>query len=116
MVGFNEFLNDMNVVLFYLLIKLLLYVFLFVMYCFLDIFFWLLFWVFGFCKKVILGNLECFFFEKLVKEIDCIVWEYYWYLCDLVVEVVCFFSILKEEIKCRGKMVNLEILEFFYEW
>lgn len=105
----------MNVVLFYLLLKPLSYVPLPLMYRLSDVLSWLLFRVVGFRKKVILGNLQRSFPEKPDQEIDRIAREYYRHLCDLVVEAVRSFSISKEEIKRRGKMVNPEILEPFYE-
>lgn len=105
----------MNAVLFYLLIKPLSYVPLPVMHGLSDVLSWLLYRAFGFRKKVILGNLQRSFPEKPAPEIDRIARAYYRHLCDLVVEAVRSFSISKSEIKRRGKMINPEILEPFFE-
>lgn len=108
-------MNAMGKVLYYLLIKPLSFLPLPLLHRISDGLSWLLYRVVGFRKEVIMGNLQRSFPDKSERERQRIAREYYRHLCDLMVESVRCFSISRDELLRRGKVVNPEIFAPYAE-
>jgi KDO2-lipid IV(A) lauroyltransferase len=79
-----------------------------------DGLFFIVYRVVGYRKKVARENIQRSFPEKTAAEQRAIEVEYYHHLCDLVVESLKTFSITKQEVDDRMKVVNAEIPNRFF--
>ncbi|MGB1242309.1 MAG: lysophospholipid acyltransferase family protein [Chitinophagales bacterium] len=105
----------MSQILFYLIIKPLSLLPIGVLLRISDFMYLILYYVVGYRKKVVFANLQNSFPNKSLKEIKIIQKQFYQHLCDLVVESIRIFSISKEEIIKRCKVVNPEIFDEYYQ-
>jgi KDO2-lipid IV(A) lauroyltransferase len=105
----------MAAIIYYLFLKPLSLLPLRVLYIFSDILAFIFFRLIGFRKKVVLTNLKNSFPERSDAEIQAIAAKFYSHLCDVIVESVRSFSIPKEELLERVKVMNPEIFTPYYE-
>lgn len=89
--------------------KLLSFIPLPVLYLVSDFAYVLLYYVFGYRKKVVMGNLSIAFPEKADKERKKIMKAFYHNFCDTFIEMIKMFSWSTEEIKKRFTC-NIEVL------
>jgi KDO2-lipid IV(A) lauroyltransferase len=85
------------------------------LYWFSDGLFYVLYYLVGYRKKTVIKNLKNSFPEKSPKEIKKIVKEYYRYLSDLILESVKTLSITEKEVRKHTKMLNVGLLDQYYE-
>ena len=105
----------MSKVFFYLVVKPLSRIPLSITYLFSDFVFFLLYRVIGYRKKVVRTNMTNSFPEKSKAEIDRLVVAFYRHFCDLIVEGIRLFSMPKEEVLRRFKVVNPEVVDQFHD-
>ena len=79
-----------------------------------DLMFIVLFKVVGYRKSVAFTNLKNAYPDKTDEEINAIQENFFRHFCDVIVESIKLFSISKEEIRKRFKIMNTETLEDFY--
>ena len=82
----------------------------FVLYGISDIVYFLIYRVIGYRKKVVFENLHNSFSNKSEEEIKRITKHFYHYFTDIFVEFLKGYSISKEDILERNKIVNPELL------
>lgn len=104
----------MSRLLYYLVIKPLSLLPFWILYSVSDFMFFILYYLVGYRKSVVKRNLINSFPEKKPKEIEVIQKKFFKHLCDLVVEDIRLFSMPREEVKSRFKIINPEILEDYY--
>ena len=83
----------------------------FVLYGISDFAFFIIYRVIGYRKKVVFQNLRNSFPEKTNLEIKQIAKEFYKHIADLFIEFLKGYSISKDEMQERVKIVNLEIIK-----
>ena len=105
----------MSRLLYYLLLKPLSFLPLSVLYYLSDVIFFFVYHVFGYRKSVVHNNLLNSFPKKTSEEINEIQKSFFIHLCDLIVEDIKLFSISREEVKARFKIVNTELLTKYYQ-
>jgi len=105
----------MDKVLYYLLLKPLSYLPFSLLYLFSDFLYFLLYKVLGYRQKVVRTNLQNSFPEKTPGEIKNLESAFYSHFFDLIVESVKLFSISKEELNRRSRILNPEVLDRFYD-
>lgn len=67
----------------------------------------------GYRKKVVVTNLKNSFPDKSPQEIEAIAGKFYHHFCDLILESVKMFSITREEVNERCRIVNPEVFEHY---
>ena len=82
----------------------------FVLYGISDIAYFLIYRVIGYRKRVVFENLRNSFPDKSEEEIKQIAKQFYHYFTDIFVEFLKGYSISKEDILERNKIVNPELL------
>ncbi len=80
-----------------------------------DMLFVLFYYLAGYRRKVVFANLNSSFPEKNEKEVRKIARQFYQHLCDLMLESIRLFSLSKEEIVRRCKVLNPEVIDQFYD-
>lgn len=100
---------------YYLLIKPLSLLPLRVLYLLSDFLFFIIFHVIGYRKDVVFGNMRKVFKDKTEEEIKPIAKEFYKHFCDLIIESLKLFSISKKEVIKRCKLVNPELLNYYFD-
>jgi len=73
------------------------------------------YYIFGYRKKVILGNIERSFPEKSHGEHVAISKKFYRHFCDIVFESVKAFTITEYSVKKRIKCINPEVIDKYYD-
>lgn len=103
----------------YLFFRLLLFMFwltpFFILYLHSEVIFFLIYRVFGYRKKVVLENLKKSFPEKTDREIQEISKRFYRNLSDIMVEGIKGFSMSKESLIKRYKVLNPEKADIYFE-
>lgn len=105
----------MGRILYYLLLKPLSLLPLAVSYRLSDVMFFTLYYLLRYRRKVVFTNLYNSFPDKSPREIETIGRKFYRHFCDLVLESIRIFSISREELSRRCRIVNSELLEQFYK-
>lgn len=85
----------------------------FILYSISYLFYVLVYYVFGYRKKVILGNIKTAFPEKSEQEIDKIAKKFYLHFTDMIMESIKAFTISKKEIQKRYTYKNPELVNKF---
>lgn len=83
----------------------------FVLYGISDFAYFIIYRVIAYRKKVVFQNLRNSFPEKTESEVKQIAKDFYKHIADLFIEFLKGFSISKDEIQKRVKIVNLEIIK-----
>ncbi len=83
----------------------------FVLYGISDFVYFIIYRVIGYRKKVVFENLRNSFPEKNKNEIKQIAKDFYKHIADLFIEFLKGYSISKEEISKRVKIVNLDVIK-----
>lgn len=83
----------------------------FVLYGISNFAYFIIFHVIGYRKKVVFENLRNSFPHKSEKEIEQIAKNFYKHLADLFIEFLKGYSITKEQVTERLKIINIEILK-----
>jgi KDO2-lipid IV(A) lauroyltransferase len=81
------------------------------LFFFARLLYYLLYYVIGYRKKVVRQNLTHSFPEKSLTEIKVIEKKFFWYLAELIFEIIKMSSISKAETLKRVKFTGLEQLE-----
>ncbi|MEM9889125.1 MAG: lauroyl acyltransferase, partial [Bacteroidota bacterium] len=97
--------------LFYLFIKPLSYLPVPILHVLSDVFFFFLYYLGGYRKKLVMNNVRRSFPDKEEREIKAITKQFFKHFCDVMLETIRLFSMPKEELKRRVKVVNPEIFE-----
>ncbi|MCH2082717.1 MAG: hypothetical protein MK226_10020 [Saprospiraceae bacterium] len=105
----------MSKVFYYLIIKPLSHVPLPILYLLSDVVFLLLYRLVGYRTKVVRTNMRNSFPDKSEAEITVLMVAFYKHFCDLIVEGIRVFSMPKDEIIRRFKILNPELIDQFYE-
>lgn len=79
-----------------------------------DLVFIFIFYVSGYRRKVVVSNLRNSFPEKSDQEIRGIAKKFYHHLCDISLESIKGFSMSREEIIKRHKILNPDLAQYFY--
>ncbi len=87
----------------------------FILYGVSSLFQYLLYYVVSYRKKVILNNLKNAFPDLNNKAIEQLVFEFYGYMTDLMVEFFKGSAISKEEVLKRVKIVNPEVVQNYID-
>lgn len=95
---------------FLLFIKPLSYLPLPILYRISDCFYLLVYYVVKYRRKVVFTNLKNAFPNKSTQELTTIAKRFYQHFCDLLVESLKMFSISKEEIIKRCRVINPELI------
>lgn len=98
---------------FFLFIKPLSFLPLSVLYRLSDFFYLLIYYGIKYRQKVVFVNLRNSFPDKSEQEIIIIAKGYYSHFCDLIIEAIKMFSISKEELKKRCKVLNPELMDVY---
>ncbi|MEN8927403.1 MAG: lysophospholipid acyltransferase family protein [Flavobacteriales bacterium] len=77
--------------------------------------FLLLYYIFGYRKKVIVGNIYSSFPELEEKEKNKIVRKFYLHFCDLIVEAIKNFTVSEKQIKKRVQFSNVDLMDQLYD-
>ena len=77
--------------------------------------YWLLYKIIGYRKNVVLQNIANSFPDKSAEERLIIASDFYRHFCDLIVESLKIFSISREEVNQRMKVVNPAFIDRFYD-
>jgi KDO2-lipid IV(A) lauroyltransferase len=101
--------------LYYLVIKPLSHLPLWVLYFLSDFIFFLMYHIVGYRKPVVYKNLKNSFPEKSPKEIRTIQKDFFIHLCDVIVENIKLFSISRQELQERYKIINKEVFEHYFK-
>ncbi len=80
-----------------------------------DFLFVLFYYVFGYRKKVILGNIQRSFPDKTAKEQGEISKKFYRHFCDLIVESLKTFTISRRQVAKRVVCKNPEVINKYYD-
>lgn len=83
-----------------------------ILYLFSDFIYLLIYYVFGYRKKVVLGNLQLVFPEKSKEELTKISKKFCSHFVDVFIEMIKSFTVSKEEVFKRYKYPNID---FFTE-
>lgn len=83
----------------------------FVLYGISDFAYFIIYRIIGYRKKVVFENLRNSFPEKNVVEIKQIAKKFYKHIADLFIEFLKGYSITKDEINQRVKIVNLDVVK-----
>jgi KDO2-lipid IV(A) lauroyltransferase len=75
----------------------------------------MMYYVFGYRKKVIVGNIYGSFPDKSDKENKRIVKQFYKHFCDLIVESIKNFSLSEKQARKRMIVENPEVLDKYHE-
>lgn len=75
-----------------------------------DFLYFLFYYVFGYRKKVIVGNIERSFPEKSKEEHTEIAKKFYAHFCDIIMESLKVFTISKDQVQARMKFLNPEVM------
>lgn len=86
-----------------------------VIYALSDLLYLVLYYVVGYRKRVVFNNLQNAFPEKTHKEIKQIAKDFYKNLSDIFLETLKFYTISKEELVRRVKVLNPEIVHKYYD-
>ena len=105
----------MSRLLFYLIVKPLSFLPLAVLYVVSDFVSFAFYFLIGFRKKVVLTNMRNAFPEKPEREIKRLARKFYRHFTDVIVETIRLFSMSKEELLRRMRVVNPELLDPFFE-
>ncbi len=105
----------MSRLLYYLAIKPLSFLPLRALYILSDFIFFIIYYVMAYRKSVVNKNLKNSFPDKSAQEIEAIQKEFFIHLCDLIVENVKLFSISRNEIQERFRIVNTEIFDRYFK-
>lgn len=105
----------MGKVLYYLVLKPVSLLPLWVLYLISDVLFFFLYRVFGYRKTVVFNNLRNSFPDKSEAEIEKIAKAFYHHFSDLMIESIKVFSISREEVLRRQKVLNPELLDEIYK-
>lgn len=84
----------------------------FALYALSDFCYYIL-WISGYRKDVVRQNLRNSFPEKTEKEIESLTRNYYWYLCDLVVETIKTLKMPEHEVRKRVSYHTADFMERF---
>ena len=84
------------------------------LYLFSDILYYFFFYIYRYRKHIVRTNLTRAFPEKAPEEIDRIIKAFYRHFCDLLVEGVKAFSMSRQQVLMRYRLVNAEILDGLY--
>ena len=103
----------------YLFLRLIVFVFrltpFFIIYFYADILYFILYYVVGYRKKIVNSNLKTAFPEKDEKEITKIQKKYFKHLAIITLESFKFFSLKKNKLLKRVKILNPEIEKNFFK-
>ncbi|MCB9082157.1 MAG: lysophospholipid acyltransferase family protein [Lewinellaceae bacterium] len=105
----------MGYLVYYLLIKPLSLLPLPILYLLSNSTYWILYRLIGYRKKVVIGNMQRSFPEKTPAEIKQLARLFYQHFFDTIIESVKLFSISKEELMARFRVVNPELMDHFFE-
>ncbi|MCG8330375.1 MAG: lysophospholipid acyltransferase family protein [Chitinophagales bacterium] len=105
----------MSAIFYYLLIKPLSLLPMSILYLLSDGIYFILYRTFKYRKKVVWNNISNSFPEKSAIEVEKICADFYRHFCDIIVETIRSFSITKEELLRRVKVVNPEVCDAFYK-
>jgi KDO2-lipid IV(A) lauroyltransferase len=105
----------MSRLLYYLVLKPLSYLPLRVLYLLADFIFFFVYHVVAYRKAVVYKNLENSFPNKTAEEIKILQKGFFEHFCDLIVENIKLFSMSRQEVQKRFKIVNTEIFDDFYD-
>lgn len=83
----------------------------FVLYGISDFAYFIIYRIVGYRKKVVFENLQNSFPEKTDEEIKHIAQNFYKHIADLFIEFLKGYSITREQINERVKVVNIEVLK-----
>ncbi len=87
----------------------------FVLYGISDIAYFIIYRVVSYRKKVVFENLRHSFPERNKKEIEDIAKEFYKHIADLFIEFLKGYSISKNVINDRIRIVNLEVVKKYFD-
>lgn len=76
--------------------------------------YFLMYHIFGYRKKVVMGNLHLVFPDKSDKEIKAIAKKFYQHLCDLIFETIKSLTISEAALNRQFQYKNLDYLEQLY--
>ena len=83
----------------------------FVLYGFSNFAYFIIYQIVGYRKNVVIENLQNSFPEKSELEIKHIAKDFYQHIADLFIEFLKGYSISKDEINDRVKMMNLDVIK-----
>ena len=83
----------------------------FVLYGISDFAYFIIYQIVGYRKKVVFENLRNSFPEKTELEVKQIAKDFYKHIADLFIEFLKGYTISKDEISDRVKIVNLDVIE-----
>ena len=83
----------------------------FVLYGISDFAYFIIYQIVGYRKNVVIENLQNSFPEKSELEIKHIAKDFYQHIADLFIEFLKGYSISKDEINDRVKMMNLDVIK-----
>lgn len=86
----------------------------FLLYGLSNVIFFLLFSVFGYRKKVVLGNIQRSFPTKSPKEHTKIMALFYRHFCDIIIESIKGFTVSRKQLRKRITFPNAEVLRSFF--
>ncbi len=86
-----------------------------VLYGISNVAFYAMYYIFSYRKKVVLDNLRNSFPEKSEDEIEVIAKKFYRHFCDLTVESIKVFTISKESLMSRLKVVGPDLMKKYYD-
>ena len=83
----------------------------FVLYGISDFAYFIIYKIVGYRKKVVFENLRNSFPEKTELEVKQIAKDFYKHIADLFIEFLKGYSITKDEINDRVKLINIEVIK-----
>ena len=83
----------------------------FVLYGISDFAYFIIYQIVGYRKKVVFENLRNSFPEKTELEVQRIAKDFYKHIADLFIEFLKGYSISKDEINDRVKIINIEVIK-----
>src|SRR5687768_8094933 len=86
-----------------------------VLYTFSNLLYYPFYYVFGYRKKVILGNIQRAFPDRSPEEHTYICKRFYRHFCDLILESIKAFTISEKEVKKRVVCKNPELVNSYYD-
>lgn len=86
-----------------------------VLYAFSDLLYYPFYYLFGYRKKIILGNIQRAFPHKTEEEQILICKKFYRHFCNLILESIKAFTISEKEVKKRVVCRNPELINRYYD-
>jgi Kdo2-lipid IVA lauroyltransferase/acyltransferase len=108
-------MNIINILLYYLVIIPISLLPFPILYLVSDFLYFLFYYVFGYRKKIVLGNIQRSFPEKTHEEHIEICKKFYKHFCDLILESLKTFTISKRQVAKRVVCKNPELINAYYD-